>query len=219
MVVRVEDGKPVYEGQQIKIGGNESYYPVCRVHYQKNADLRKELSMDKIIEQIMVFVSRYEELQEMMSDPEVINDTKRYMEITKEEASLREIVAKFKRYQEVTEAIADNEELIKDDSDAEITELAKAELSELSDEKKELEEKLTILMLPKDPNDDKNIIMEIRGAAGGDEASLFAKNLFHMYQKYAESQKWTIELIDEVETEVGGYKQVAFMINGENVFF
>ncbi|MEJ6348284.1 peptide chain release factor 1 [Holzapfeliella sp. He02] len=174
--------------------------------------------MDKIIEQIMVFVSRYEELQEMMSDPEVINDTKRYMEITKEEASLREIVAKFKRYQEVTQAIKDNEELIRDDSDAEITELAKAELSDLSSEKQELEEKLTILMLPKDPNDDKNIIMEIRGAAGGDEASLFAKDLFHMYQKYAESQRWTIELIDEVETEVGGYKQVAFMINGENVF-
>lgn len=174
--------------------------------------------MDKIFEQLQALVDRYDEIQELMSDPEVINDTKRYMELTKEEASLREVVTKFRRFKEADAGIKDNEELLSESDDPELTELAKMELSDLKDEKAALEDEIKILMLPKDPNDDKNIIMEIRGAAGGDEASLFAADLLRMYEKYAERQNWNVELIDEVATEVGGYKQVAIMITGQNVY-
>lgn len=174
--------------------------------------------MDKIFEQLQGLVDRYDEIQELMSDPEVINDTKRYMALTKEEADMREVVAKFREYKNAEQAINDNEELIAENDDDELVEMAKAELTEAKENKERLEDEIKLLMLPKDPNDDKNIIMEIRGAAGGDEASLFAADLLRMYEKYAEREHWNVELIDEVTTEVGGYKQVAIMITGQNVY-
>lgn len=174
--------------------------------------------MDKIFEQLQGLVDRYDEIQELMSDPEVINDTKRYMALTKEEADMREVVAKFREYKNAAQAINDNEELIAENEDDELVEMAKAELTEAKENKERLEDEIKLLMLPKDPNDDKNIIMEIRGAAGGDEASLFAADLLRMYEKYAEREHWNVELIDEVTTEVGGYKQVAIMITGQNVY-
>ncbi|APT19058.1 peptide chain release factor 1 [Amylolactobacillus amylotrophicus DSM 20534] len=174
--------------------------------------------MDKIFEQLQGLVDRYDEIQELMSDPEVINDTKRYMALTKEEADMREVVAKFREYKNAEQSINDNEELIAENEDDELVEMAKAELTEAKENKERLEDEIKLLMLPKDPNDDKNIIMEIRGAAGGDEASLFAADLLRMYEKYAEREHWNVELIDEVTTEVGGYKQVAIMITGQNVY-
>lgn len=174
--------------------------------------------MDKIFEQLQGLVDRYDEIQELMSDPEVINDTKRYMALTKEEADMREVVAKFREYKNAAQAINDNEEIIAENEDDELVEMAKAELTEAKENKERLEDEIKLLMLPKDPNDDKNIIMEIRGAAGGDEASLFAADLLRMYEKYAEREHWNVELIDEVTTEVGGYKQVAIMITGQNVY-
>jgi len=174
--------------------------------------------MDKMFEQLDSLLDRYAELQELMSDPEVINETSRYMELSKEEAGLREIVGKYTRLKTVLNDIAESEELLRESNDPEMEELAKADLSELQDEKEQLEQDIKILMLPTDPNDEKNIIMEIRGAAGGDEASLFAGDLLNMYQRYAESQNWQTEIIDETATEVGGFKEVAMMITGKNVY-
>lgn len=174
--------------------------------------------MDNVMAQLESLEVRYEEIQEMMADPEVIADTKRYMEITKEEAEMREVVQKFRKYKADKEEIAGNKEIITDGSDAELVEMAKMENSELEDEVVKLEDEIKILMLPKDPNDDKDIIMEIRGAAGGDEASLFAGDLLRMYEKYAETQGWNVSIVDSEQTEVGGYKRVAIMITGNKVY-
>lgn len=174
--------------------------------------------MDNVMAQLESLEVRYEEIQEMMADPEVIADTKRYMEITKEEADMREVVQKFRKFKADKEEIADNKEIIADGSDPELVEMAKMENSELEDEISQLEDEIKILMLPKDPNDDKDIIMEIRGAAGGDEASLFAGDLLRMYEKYAENQGWNVSIVDSEQTEVGGYKRVAIMITGNKVY-
>ncbi|WP_125769730.1 peptide chain release factor 1 [Companilactobacillus furfuricola] len=174
--------------------------------------------MDKIFDQLEGLLDRYNELQELMSDPEVINDTKRYMKLSKEEADMRDVVAAFKKYKELKKSIADSDEILRETDDAEMQALAKDELNESKEELDKVEHDITLLMLPKDPNDDKNIIMEIRGAAGGDEASLFAGDLLSMYSKYAEKQGWSFEIIDENDTEVGGYKDVAVMITGNRVY-
>ena len=171
-----------------------------------------------MFDQLDSFIIRYDELSELLSDPEVICDTKRFMELTKEEANLRPKVETFKRYQQVVEEISDTEEMLGESLDAEMAEMAKEELSSLKKEKVELEDKIKFLLLPEDPNDGKNIIMEIRGAAGGDEAALFAGDLLTMYQKYAESQGWRVEVMDANVTGIGGYKEVILMITGDNVF-
>ncbi|MFD1432423.1 peptide chain release factor 1 [Lacticaseibacillus yichunensis] len=174
--------------------------------------------MDKIFEQLDGLLDRYDELQELMSDPEVIQDTKRYMALSKEEGSMREVVAAYRKYKQVKDDIEESKELLATSKDPELEELAKEDLAALEPEQGQLEDQIKRLMLPKDPNDDKNIIMEIRGAAGGDEASLFAGDLLSMYMKYAEKQGWTTEIIDENPTEVGGYKEVSVLITGESVY-
>lgn len=175
--------------------------------------------MDKLFDRLQMLEDRYEELGELLSDPEVIADTKRFTELSKEMADLRETVEKYNQYKEVSQRISDDEEMLNEGlDDDEMTEMVKAELADSKDEKQALEEEIKILLIPKDPNDDKNIIMEIRGAAGGDEASLFAGDLFNMYSKYAERQGWSIEVIDRNMTEVGGFKEVAMLINGKNVY-
>jgi len=174
--------------------------------------------LDKIFDQLETLLERYQELQELMSDPEVINDTKRYMAYSKEEADMRDVVAAFKRYKELKQSISDSDEILRETDDAEMQSMAKDEMETSKKELEEVEHNITRLMLPKDPNADKNIIMEIRGAAGGDEASLFAADLLSMYSKYAEKQGWTFDIIDETDTEVGGYKDVAVMITGTSVY-
>ena len=174
--------------------------------------------MDEIFERLQSVVDRYDEVNEMLSDPDIISDTKRFMELSKEEGQLRETVEVFKHYQDVIQEIADDKELLNEDLDADMEELTKGELKELESEKSELEERLKILLLPKDPNDDKNIIMEIHGAAGGDEGALFAADLYEMYSRYAERQNWNVEVIDENKTEIGGYKEIVLMITGNNVY-
>ncbi|WP_225047087.1 peptide chain release factor 1 [Lacticaseibacillus kribbianus] len=174
--------------------------------------------MDKIFEQLDGLLDRYEELQELMSDPEVLADTKRYLALSKEEGSMRDVVAAYREYKQVQSDIAEADEMLRDSHDPDMEELAKEDLNELRPHQTELEERIKILMLPKDPNDDKNIIMEIRGAAGGDEASLFAADLLSMYMKYAEKQGWTTEIIDDNPTEVGGYKEVSVLIQGDSVY-
>jgi len=169
-------------------------------------------------DQLDAFIIRYEELSELLSDPEVLADTKRFLELTKEEAGLREKVATFKRYKEVENEIADTEELLSEKLDDDMAAMAKEELNDLKKEKTELEGRIKVLLLPTDPNDDKNIIMEIRGAAGGDEAALFAGTLFTMYSKYAESQGWRVEVMDANITGIGGYKEIILMISGNGAY-
>lgn len=171
-----------------------------------------------MFDQLQALEDRYEELGELLSDPDVISDTKRFMELSKEEASTRETVEAYRRYKTVVSGIADDEEILREESDSDILEMAKEELSDLKKEKEELEEQIKILLLPKDPNDDKNIIMEIRGAAGGDEAALFAGDLYNMYVRYAESQGWKVETMEASVTGIGGYKEVIMMITGDNVY-
>ena len=169
-------------------------------------------------DQLQSLEDRYEELGELLSDPEVISDTKRFLELSKEEANLRETVAVYRQYKKAEKGISDTEEMLNDGLDGEMLDMAKEELVDLKKEKEQIEGKLKILLIPKDPNDDKNIIMEIRGAAGGDEAALFAGDLFNMYQKYAEAQGWKTEVMDANVTGIGGYKEVIMMITGNNVY-
>ncbi|MBZ6010314.1 peptide chain release factor 1 [Leuconostoc gelidum] len=171
--------------------------------------------MDPIFQSLQTVVDRYDELNEQLADPDVAGDGQQYMALLKEAGEMRETVAVYTHYKQVMQGISDAEGML---DDAEMAPLAKEDLNTLKPEKVVLEDQLKILMLPKDPNDDKNIIMEIRGAAGGDESSLFAADLLDMYRRYAEKQRWAVSIIDETITEVGGYKEVAIMITGDNVY-
>ena len=171
-----------------------------------------------IIDKVQAVADRYDELSELLADPEVLADSNRYQELSKEEGEIRETVEKYREYKKTVESIEENEELQKEKLDPEMDSLVKSELSDLRDTKEKLEEEIKILMLPSDPNDDKNIIMEIHGAAGGDEASLFAADLYNMYTRYAESQGWKVEVVDENATDVGGFKEIVLMISGDKVY-
>ena len=172
-----------------------------------------------IYDQLQAVEDRYEELGELLSDPDVVSDTKRFMELSKEEASTRDTVTAYREYKQVLQNIVDAEEMIKEaGGDADLEEMAKQELKDAKAEKEEYEEKLKILLLPKDPNDDKNVIIEIRGGAGGDEAALFAHSLFRMYSMYAENKRWKTEILSANETELGGFKEVSFSIEGEGAY-
>ncbi|USS85763.1 peptide chain release factor 1 [Fructilactobacillus myrtifloralis] len=174
--------------------------------------------MDEIFDKLQSVSDRYDELNELISDPEVIADTKRFMKLSKEEGSLRETVETYHHYQDVSTALDDDQEMLQEKLDPDMTEMVKSEIGDLEKEKDQLEQQLKVLLIPKDPNDDKNIIMEIHGAAGGDEASLFAADLYNMYVKYAEMQGWKVEVIDEADTEVGGFKEIVLMITGNKVY-
>ncbi|MCG0585590.1 peptide chain release factor 1 [Lactiplantibacillus plantarum] len=174
--------------------------------------------MDKFFDKLQAVVDRYEELGELLSDPEVISDSQRFMKLSKEMGNIRETVEKYNHYKEVTSQIEENDELLHEKLDDEMNAMVKDDLKNLNAEKDQLEHEITLLMLPKDPNDDKNIIMEIHGAAGGDEASLFAADLFNMYSKYAERQGWQVEVADRNETEVGGFKEIVLIISGDKVY-
>lgn len=174
--------------------------------------------MDEMFDRLQALVDRYDELNELISDPEVIADTRRFMELSKEEADLRETVEAYRKYQKVTGQIDEDNEMLREKLDDDMTSMVKDELKDLEDHKEKLEEQIKVLLLPKDPNDDKNIVMEIHGAAGGDEASLFAADLFDMYSRYAEKQGWKVEIVDKNETEVGGFKEIVMLISGDKVY-
>ena len=146
--------------------------------------------MSSMMDRLVEVEIRYDELNELLSDPQVISDTDRLMKLSKEESNLRDTVAKYRKYKDVVTELEETEEMLNDSLDKEMEELAKEEREALKEEKETLEEELKIMLLPKDDNDERNVIMEIRGAAGGDEAQLFASDLFEMYQKYADNQGW-----------------------------
>ncbi|QDP41676.1 peptide chain release factor 1 [Radiobacillus deserti] len=171
-----------------------------------------------MIDQLQSLEDRYEKLNELLSDPEVINDTKKLREYSKEQSDLQEVVQAYREYKTTTSELDDAKVMLEDNLDDDMYEMVKMEIGELSEQKEELEERLKVLLLPKDPNDDKNVIMEIRGAAGGDEAALFAGDLFRMYSRYAETQGWKIDVMEANTTGVGGYKEIIFMINGQGAY-
>ena len=158
---------------------------------------------------------RYDELTTKISDPEEIAKTSSWQKLMKEHAELTPIVEKYKEYKKTKSTIEDNQELLKD---PELKELAEVEIEEAKEKLPKIEEELKILLIPKDPDDDKNIICEIRAGAGGEEAALFAGTLFRMYSMYAEKKHWKIEILNENETELGGYKEITFMITGKGVY-
>ncbi|EAD7019690.1 peptide chain release factor 1 [Listeria monocytogenes] len=161
---------------------------------------------------------RYDELNELLSDPDVVSDPKRLRDLSKEQSGITATVETYREYKKVNEQINETKELLGEKLDDEMREMAKEEFAELQKEKADLEERLKLLLVPKDPNDDKNVILEIRGAAGGDEAALFAGDLFRMYSKYAESRGWKVEIMDANPTGIGGYKEIIAMMNGNDAF-
>lgn len=171
-----------------------------------------------MFEQLDTILIRYEEVNELLSDPSVISDTNRLRQLTIEESDLRPKVEKIKRYKSVIQEISDTEDLLAEDNSSEFADLAKEELSDLKTEKDKLESTIRLMMIPEDPNDGKNIIMEIRGAAGGDEAQLFAGDLLNMYTRYADQEGWRTEILDANITGIGGYKEVTLMITGNKVY-
>ena len=171
-----------------------------------------------MLNKLEVLEDKYKELSEKIADPEIINDQKVWQKLIKEHADLEPIIMKFREYKEVMNSIAESKTILQEESDEELRELAKMELSEMEEKVEPIEAELKILLLPKDPNDDKNVIVEIRGGAGGDEAALFAGDLFRMYCRYAERKRWKVELLSASETGVGGYKEVSFMIKGKGAY-
>ena len=171
-----------------------------------------------MLDQLQSLEDRYDKLNEMLSDPEIISDTNKLREFSKEQSGLEDVVTAFREYKDVTTGLKDAKEMLEEESDAEMIELAKAEIDELEQRKEALEDEMKILLLPKDPNDEKNVIMEVRGAAGGDEAALFAGDLYRMYSRYAEANGWKTEVIDANTTGVGGYKEIIFMVNGNGAY-
>jgi len=161
---------------------------------------------------------RYELVNQQLSDPAVISDRKKMIILGKERSELEEIVQVYQNYKTVLDNLKGNKEIIDANEDAELVEMAEIELEELNNQKEKLEEEIKIILLPKDPNDDKSVIIEIRAGTGGDEAALFAGDLFRMYTRFAENKGWKIEIIDINDTGLGGLKEVVFSLDGLNVY-
>ena len=166
-------------------------------------------------DRLETIIKKYNELTELLTKPEVLADYNKLKSLSKEQKDLEEIVKKYSEYQKCEQDIEEAKELV---NDPELRDLANEQLEKANENLSKLTEELELMLIPKDPYDDKNIIMEIRGAAGGDEANIFAGDLFRMYSKYAEKQGWKLEVYHEVEGTAGGYSQIEFMIKGENVY-
>jgi peptide chain release factor 1 len=160
---------------------------------------------------------RFREVEGLLSDPTVLNDQNRYRALTIEHSELIDVVKGYERCCRIREEIAGSQELLRD-PDAEVREMANAEVSELETELTELEEQLKLMLLPKDPNDQRNVVLEVRAGTGGDEAALFAGDLFRMYCRYADRQGWKVEFLSTAESEAGGYKEVIALVSGKGVF-
>lgn len=161
---------------------------------------------------------RYEELSQLLADPEVTSNPTKLRDYSKEQSDIEDTVTCYREYKDVVEQLKDAKSMLEEKLDDEMRDMVKMEISELSEKEEELEERLKILLLPKDPNDDKNVIVEIRGAAGGDEAALFAGDLYKMYTRYAETKGWKTEVIEASYNDVGGFKEVIFSINGKGAY-
>ncbi|KIM06714.1 MAG: peptide chain release factor 1 [Sulfurovum sp. FS08-3] len=166
-------------------------------------------------EKLLPFIDRHNEINKLLSAPDIATDIKKMTELTKEQASIAKLVEKAKEYIATDEAITENKELLRD---PELGELAKEELGELEPRLLELEEEIKVLMIPKDKNDDKNIFLELRAGAGGDESALFVADVFKLYTRFAETQRWKVEIVSSSDGTAGGYKEIIAQIKGESVY-
>ncbi len=171
-----------------------------------------------MLEQLEKIDKRYQELCDLLMDPNVTQDPAKYKDVAKEKSGLDKTIEKYHEYKKVLTTLEEGESVLKDDSDEELRELAELELEELKPKKIDLEEELKVLLLPKDPRDKKNVIVEVRAGTGGDEAGLFAGDLYRMYSRFAERIGWKIEVLSSNPQGVGGFKEIIFMMNGENVY-
>lgn len=171
-----------------------------------------------MLDKLQAVEDKYLELESLISDPAVIANMQEWQKYTREHAKLGEIVTKFREYKKVQQALNEAKEMLKEKLDDDFRDMVELEFNEMKEQNARLESELPILLLPKDPNDDKSVIVEIRGGAGGDEAALFAGDLFRMYTRYAETQGWRSELLDASPTELGGFKEVVFVIDGYGAY-
>jgi len=171
-----------------------------------------------LLDRLQALADRYEKLSELLCDPDVANDSKKLRDYSKEQSDLQPAYEAYAEYKNVMEELEAAKIMQGEKLDDEMKEMVKMEIDDLSGRQVELEERIRLLLLPKDPNDDKNVIVEIRGAAGGDEAALFASDLFRMYTRYADTQGWRVELMDVNANDLGGFKEVIFLINGRGAY-
>jgi peptide chain release factor 1 len=171
-----------------------------------------------MLEQLEKISARYQELHTLMMDPAIVKEPSKLKSIAKEKSSLERTIERYQEYKQVLKTIAEDEAVLRNDSDKELREMAQAELEELREKKAALEDELKYLILPKDPNDAKNAIVEIRAGTGGDEAGLFAGDLYRMYVHYAEKKGWKVELLSMSPQGVGGFKEIIFMLVGDNAY-
>ncbi|QQK77998.1 peptide chain release factor 1 [Salicibibacter cibarius] len=171
-----------------------------------------------MFEKLQSVEDRYLQLNDWLSDPDIVNDPDKLRDYSKEQSDLEETVQTYRDYKQTTEELEEAKTMLNDNMDDDMQEMVAEEIEELSSRKEELEAHLKVLLIPKDPNDEKNVIVEIRGAAGGDEAALFAGDLFRMYSRYAEKNRWKADVIESHETDMGGFKEIIFAINGEDAF-
>ena len=171
-----------------------------------------------MFEKLEALEEKYEELNLKLSDPAVISDQATFQKLAKNHSDLQEIVQEFRSYKAALQDLEAAEELLEEEQDPDMAAMLKEEISNLEDKVEQLKQRLRILLLPKDPNDEKNVIVEIRGGTGGDEAALFAGSLFRMYSRYAEEKRWNVELMSSSPTELGGFKELIFMIEGKGAY-
>ncbi|EGQ1587243.1 peptide chain release factor 1 [Staphylococcus pseudintermedius] len=171
-----------------------------------------------MFDQLDIVEERYEQLNELLSDPEVVSDSNLLRKYSKEQSELQKTVEVYRQYNQVKEDAEEIELMLAETDDADEVEMLKEEASALKAEVPELEEQLKLLLIPKDPNDEKDVIVEIRGAAGGDEAAIFAGDLFRMYSKFAESHRFKLEIVEATESDHGGYKEISFSVSGDGAY-
>ena len=171
-----------------------------------------------LLDKLEFIENKYDELSVKISDPSIMQNQNEWRKLCKEHADLEIIVNAYREYKNVTQELQDNKDMLSIESDKEMREMLSEEISALTEREAELEKEIQILLLPKDPNDEKNVFVEIRGGAGGEEAALFAYNLFRMYTRYAENQRWQVEIMSLNETDLGGCKEVVFMIKGNGAY-
>ena len=171
-----------------------------------------------LLDKLAFIENKYDELSVKISDPSIMANQNEWRKLCKEHAELEVIVNAYKEYKKVVEDLEADKEMLQEETDKEMKEMLQEEISDLTEKEKELDKQIQILLLPKDPNDDKNVFVEIRGGAGGEEAALFASNLFRMYTRYAENNRWSVEVMSLNETDLGGIKEVVFMIKGSGAY-
>lgn len=171
-----------------------------------------------MFEKLAFIEEKYEDLSRKVSDPAVIADNETWRKYCKEQSDITPIVEKYREYKQAVQTIEEGRQMLTETDDKEMEEMIRTEIEEAESNIERYQEELKILLLPKDPNDEKNVIIEIRGGAGGDEAALFASDLMRMYTMYAESKRWKVELLNSNQTDIGGYKEVSFMLEGQGAY-